>query len=31
MGGSDDRKMKELADRLVAMSPEPPPTPRRSL
>ena len=27
MSRSDDRKMKELADRLVAMSPEPPPYP----
>lgn len=27
MSRSDDRKMKELADRLVAMSPEPPPFP----
>ena len=27
MSGKDDRKMKELADRLVAMSPEPPPFP----
>ena len=27
MSKSDDRKMKELADRLVAMSPEPPPYP----
>jgi len=27
MSGYDDRKMKELADRLVAMSPEPPPFP----
>jgi hypothetical protein len=27
MSKSDDRKMKELADRLVAMSPEPPPFP----
>ena len=27
MSGKDDRRMKELADRLVAMSPEPPPFP----
>ena len=27
MSRSDDRKMKKLADRLVAMSPEPPPYP----
>jgi spore germination protein GerM len=27
MSGKDDRRMKDLADRLVAMSPEPPPFP----
>jgi len=27
MSGKDERRMKELADRLVAMSPEPPPFP----
>jgi spore germination protein GerM len=31
MSGKDDRKMKELADRLVAMSPEPPPFPEEVL
>ncbi|HEX9865197.1 MAG TPA: hypothetical protein VGC03_09545, partial [Acidimicrobiia bacterium] len=27
MSGYDDQRMKDLADRLVAMSPEPPPFP----
>ena len=31
MSGTDDQRMKDLADRLVAMSPEPPPFPEEHI